>query len=61
MRFRVDTISGYASFDESEEDRARELYDEAGLRLRLCHDLHDEGVVIAGLPLGINERIRAAA
>lgn len=53
MRYRVDfsTGSGYISLDESEYDRAVELFKERGLRLRRCKDIHDEGVVIMGSPI----------
>lgn len=54
MRWRVDTRAGYASFDERDEARARELYASEGIRLVRCVDVFDErGEVVAGLPLGI--------
>lgn len=53
MRWRVDTRCGYASFDEAEEERARALYEDEGIRLRRCDNIFDEGVVVEGLPLGI--------
>lgn len=52
MRYRVDTRFGYASFDESELAKAEELYEDQGVRLILCKDLMDEGVVLKGLPFG---------
>lgn len=54
MRYRVDTRFGYASFDEKDAKRARELYEQEGIRLRRCRDLFDEGEVIEGLPLGVD-------
>jgi hypothetical protein len=53
VRYRVDLRFGYASFDESQEARARELYQAEGVRLRRCTDLFDEGEVIEGLPLEV--------
>lgn len=54
MRWRVDTLFGWASFDEADWEKARQMYDESGIRLRRCEDLGDEGVVVAGLPLGVD-------
>ncbi len=60
MRYRVDfgieqdgevVETGYASYDESEYDKALSLYQERGVRLRRCKDIHDEGVVIEGAPI----------
>lgn len=52
MRIRVDYEYGYASFDESERERAEQFYEEHnGIRMRLCRDLFDEGEVIRGRPL----------
>jgi hypothetical protein len=38
--------SGYASFDESQKDKAFELYREEGERILLQKDIFDEGTVI---------------
>ncbi len=54
MRYRVDLPHGYASFDESEEEKAFDLYEAEGYRLRRCKDIFDEGEVIEGLPLGVD-------
>lgn len=51
MRYRVDFEHGWASYDEKDEDKARDLYKDRGIRLRICTDLHDEGTVIDGIPL----------
>lgn len=52
MRYRVDfEYGGYASYDESEYERALKLFQEQGVRLRRCRDIHDEGIVIAGPPI----------
>ena len=61
MRYRVDfgmkqedgslVETGYASYDESEYARALKLYQDRGIRLRRCKDIHDEGVVIEGAPI----------
>lgn len=52
MRYRVDFAhGGYASYDESEKDRAWELYREQGIRIRRCKDIFDEGVTIEGPPI----------
>lgn len=61
MRWRVDLISGYISYDEKDEDKARALYAEQGLRLRRCRDIHDEGEVIEGLPASVDTKKRATA
>ena len=51
-RWRIDTkYGGYVSLDVSQEDKAWELYYQMGVRLRKCDNIHDEGIVIAGLPL----------
>jgi hypothetical protein len=57
----VDLRHGYASFDETEEPRARKLFAAEGLRLRRCRDVFDNGEVIAGLPLSVDLRKAAAA
>lgn len=49
----MDLRAGYASFDGADEARAVELYKTEGVRLRCCRDLDDEGVVVAGAPLGV--------
>lgn len=54
MRYVVYTRWGYASFSEEDEDQARTLYAEEGFRLCLCVGFHDEGIVIEGLPLGVD-------
>lgn len=54
MRYKVELRYGSASFDESQKDRALELYAQEGLRLRLCQDLHDEGVVVSGPPATVD-------
>ena len=59
MRYRVDTLYGYASFHSSEEAKARECYEREGLRLRHCVDIYDDGVVIEGLPLNVSIKNRA--
>jgi predicted alpha-1,6-mannanase (GH76 family) len=51
MRYRVDTRTGYVSFDFADEEKARALYTEEGIRLRVCRDIFDEGVVIDGAPI----------
>ena len=62
MRFRVDTHFGYVSYDEADEAKARALYKAEGLRLRRCVDLFDDvGVVLEGLPLGVDFRKAVAA
>ena len=50
MRYRVDTLYGYVSYDEKDVEKARALYELEGVRLRWCKDLHDPGEVIAGVP-----------
>jgi hypothetical protein len=50
MRYRVDTPYGYVSFDETDRDKAYELYELEGLRLVACLDIHDPGIVIEGVP-----------
>lgn len=56
MRYRVDTRWGYASFGEDDEQKAREMYEDSGVRLVRCKDLNDEGEVIEGLPLGVESK-----
>lgn len=52
MRYRVDLEgSGYISYDESDRDKAYEIYHERGVRIRLCSDIYDEGTVIEGEPV----------
>lgn len=53
MRYRVDfkNGSGYISLDGSEYQKALSLYEERGIRLRQCKDIHDEGIVILGAPI----------
>lgn len=52
-RFRVDTKYWSASFDESEKDKAWEFYrsEEKAIRIVLCEDIFDEGVVLDGAPI----------
>lgn len=50
MRFRVDTRWGSISYDESEENYARDHYEREGYRLTWCDGLQDEGVIVAGIP-----------
>jgi hypothetical protein len=59
MRYRVDfdNGSGYISLDGSEWDKALQLYQERGIRIRQCKDIYDEGVVIMGAPI-IEDRSR---
>jgi hypothetical protein len=60
VRYRVDfPYRSWISFDERDAEKAIELYKSNGVRLRMCDDLHDEGTVIAGLPLGA-ERLRGS-
>ncbi len=48
MRYRVDLNYGYASYDETEKEKAFDLYDREGVRLLECDDLFDDdGFVIA--------------
>ncbi len=54
MRYRVDLRFGSASFDESEEAYARDLYESEGVRLVRCVDLFDQGEAIDGLPADIS-------
>lgn len=62
MRWRVDLLSGYISYDEKEEAKARELYVQEGLRLRRCRDIHDEGEIVESvLPDGVDTKKRASA
>ncbi len=49
MRYRVDTRYGYVSFDKDDEDKARALFAEEGVALRVCVDLHDPGILIDGV------------
>jgi hypothetical protein len=53
MRYRVDfkNGSGYISLDGAEYEKAVRLYEERGVRIRQCKDIHDEGVVIMGAPI----------
>jgi len=51
MRYRVDFEGGYASFDEKQKGKAERLYKQCGIRMRLCEDLYDEGIVIKGRPI----------
>ncbi len=49
MRYRVDTRYGYVSYDETDEAKARALYEDEGVCLRLTADLNDEvGVILEG-------------
>ncbi len=54
MRYRVDTIYGYVSYDERSRDEAFALYKESGLRIRICRNIFDEGTVLEGLPLHVD-------
>lgn len=54
MRYRVDLRYGSASFDEKDLDKAHALYEREGIRLSVCSDLFDEGIVIDGLPLEVD-------
>ncbi len=48
-RIRIDfRHGGYVSYDESERERAEEVYEQSGFRMRVCRDIHDEGVVVRG-------------
>lgn len=61
MRYRVDCLWGYASFDESDKAKAYALYDVEGLRIRRGLKLGQEDEIVEGLPFGINVRKAAAA
>jgi hypothetical protein len=50
-RYRVDTACGYTSYGAKDKDKALEAFANGGIRLRLCRDIFDDGVVIAGLPI----------
>lgn len=51
VRYRVDFQYGYISFDESDSERAFELFRDGGIRIRRCADIFDDGVVIDGSPI----------
>jgi hypothetical protein len=51
MRYRVDLESGYVSYDSKDYEKALQLYNERGIRLRQCKDIFDEGIVIMGSPI----------
>lgn len=51
MRFRVDMKYGYASFSTDDAEKAYALYEQEGIRIRLCKNIFDEGDVIEGLPI----------
>jgi hypothetical protein len=51
MRYQVDLPYGSASYDERDTDRAWDLFQEEGIRIRRCRDIFDEGTVIAGSPI----------
>jgi len=54
VRYRIDTNSGYISFDESQYKEACEFYEDPNnnaIRLLECKDIFDEGVVLRGNPV----------
>jgi hypothetical protein len=54
MRLRVDLERGYVSYDESQSEKAWELFRERGIRIRKCKDVFDDGVVIEGKPIVVD-------
>ncbi len=60
MRYQVDTRYGYVSYDESDEAKARALYEDEGVCLRLCADLFDHvGVILEGTPVDMRKAAAA--
>lgn len=52
MRWKVDLKYGYASFNESDKEKAWDLFHDEGIRIRKCKDImDDEGIVVEGLPI----------
>jgi hypothetical protein len=48
-RYRVDLeYGGYVSYAEENYDKALQLYEERGIRLRECKNIFDEGHVLFG-------------
>lgn len=51
MRYKVETKYGYASFDEKDKHKAMQLFEQEGVRLFKCKDIHDEGLLLQGPPV----------
>ena len=50
-RFRVDTRTGYASYSAMDYERALDVFENGGIRLRVCKNIYDDGAVVMGEPL----------
>ncbi len=60
MRYKVQTRYGYVSYDERDEAKARALYADEGVCLRLTADLGDDvGVILEGTPLNMRKSVAA--
>lgn len=61
MRFKVETLFGYVSYNHNEYDKAIKLYAAEGIRLYQCKNIHDPGIILDGLPAFVDTKRRAAA
>lgn len=48
MRYKIQTAFGYVSYDESDSEKAIELWNSEGIRFYVQQDVLDEGVLIWG-------------